>query len=279
MCHQGLQWSFGHDSLEGLGLGLSVSLDHHDAAMPHQQHGAVVHSTPIRTGTTSMPTTSWGPLPNDVDELSMSLSFTGMSLDESARSARSARGRPNLEVIGHSAQIRPMDITDVGSMEPPPPGAAFLSPSELPLSPRAGGPDVRPGGGGGSGGRGSRGRHGGGVGGVGGKEQEHKDGSATGAGGAGPGISPTATQLSQLGQSYRAGEITAREKAAMKTRILGRHQIPVLGTPHAGASPDMLSPTAQRLQKVNMYFKGGHITKQEKDELKMHIMEASTDSL
>ena len=47
----------------------------------------------------------------------------------------------------------------------------------------------------------------------------------------------------------------------------------------SGGGGDLLSPTAQQLHQVNQFFKGGHITRQQKDELKMSILEASTDSL
>lgn len=259
---QGLQWSFGHsDSLDGLGL--SMSLEQHDAA-----HHPAIHPTPIRTGgaptglQASVGTGSWGPLPNslmekDVGELSLSLSFTGMSLDESHRSRGS---HVNLEVIGHSAQIRPMDLTAPGTMEPPPPGGmgAFLSPSEVPVSPR----DE-------SKGDESKGGEG--------KAEPRSQGSSSASGG----VSPTVNQLSQVGQSYRAGQITAAEKGAMKAAILGSHQgATVVSRQAAGVDGgDLLSPTAQQLHKLNQFFKGGHITKAQKDELKMHILEASTDSL
>ena len=260
---QGLQWSFGHsDSLDGLGLGLSMSLDPHDPALANTQHPSAAHP-PIRApGTGTMQgsaTGSWGPLPNsllekDVGELSLSLSFTGMSLDESHRSRGS---NLNLEVVGHSANIRPMDLTSsAGLMEPPPPGgmSSFLSPSEVPRSPGRGG------------GNGSA------------ASDSKRESKATG-----DGVSPTASQLSQLGQSFRAGQITAAQKGAMKTAILGSHQGHVVsqqgGGGGGGGGGDLLSPTAQQLHQVNQFFKGGHITRQQKDELKMSILEASTDSL
>ena len=244
-----------------------MSLEQHDAAAA--AHNPAIHPTPIRTGgapgglQASVGTGSWGPLPTslmekDVGELSLSLSFTGMSLDESHRSRGS---HVNLEVIGHSAQIRPMDLTAAGSMEPPPPPGgmgAFLSPSEVPVSPR----DE-------SKGDESKGGEG--------KAEPRSQGSSSASGG----MSPTVNQLSQVGQSYRAGQITAAQKDSMKAAILGSHQgATVVSRQAAGADgQDLLSPTARQLHKLNQFFKGGHITKAQKDELKMHILEASTDSL
>lgn len=248
----GLQWSFGHsDSLDGLGL--SMSLEHNDPSLgPH----GTVH-TPIKAGSRRRGSASgglgsgipaWGPLQTslldqDVGELSLSLSFTGMSLDDS-------KTAPNLEVVGHSAHIaRGGSGYEIHSMEPPPPGSAagagILSPSELP-SPRV--PAASEG----------KSRH----------------------------ISPTVSQLRNVGRGYREGIITEDEKHAMKDRILTggpdhREARPESGAgAGAGAAPaSLLSPTAQQLQKVNEFFKGGKISKEEKDVMKLRILETSTDSL
>ena len=92
----------------------------------------------------------------------------------------------------------------------------------------------------------------------------------------------TELPLSHSTQSLSGeSEISRLGLDSMKAAILGSHQgATVVSRQAAGADgQDLLSPTARQLHKLNQFFKGGHITKAQKDELKMHILEASTDSL
>lgn len=267
-----LQWSFnGDDSLEEFpgGAHLAPHEDDHVRAIRAADARAQAQAFATRAGAAkSSPSDSTGgmsagrpPRPHAsvgastslngdegrLGELELSLSFSGMSLDGGAAHAA-------LEVVGHSAVLADPSM-------PPPPAPSMsnvpvLDESVLLDDEVEGDMDADMGAGG-------------------------RSGAGAGGAGAAPLLSPRATQLASVGESFRSGMISAAEKDTLKDAIL-RERAPPLVLPTGGAADlpgaSLFSPTAGQLHAVQTAFQAGRITSAEKAAAKMHILEQSADS-